>query len=70
MAKYGYRQVITKTLVIGAITACSWVGTASATADPSPFSGLSCSGAVKPQPAGLAASAELNRGIRDGLAAS
>ena len=77
VAKYGCRRVIRKILVSAAIAVGSCVvGAAPATADPNaigtnpnPFSGLSCN-CRQTAPAGSpAATEEINRGIREGLAA-
>jgi hypothetical protein len=67
---------ITKILASGAVALGAWVVAAAPAgadpnsygADPSPFSSLTCSSQVTAPPAGLAASEDLNRGIRDGLA--
>jgi hypothetical protein len=78
VAKYGYRQVITKILVSAAIVLGScFVAAAPASADPNPsdtdpnpFGALTCS-CQETAPAGSPAlREEINRGIRKGASAT
>jgi hypothetical protein len=61
--------VITKVLIIVAVSLCAAAGTASprASADPNYYGVLSCSSCEGGPPVGFAYTDQVNAGIRDGL---